>query len=189
MSPTPRPHPTKTRKMVVVLTLTQALAFVYRQVLALLVQPNKRDLHVSDTQISLLYGLSFALFYVAVALPIARLADSSNRRNIVAAAVAVWSVLTGLCGLAGNFPQLVAARLGAGAGEAGLSPAAQSMMADYFPKERLSAALGLFSMGISLGGGLALIGGGALLAEAPHIAQWLSPEHPLPAWRLDKQAL
>ena len=180
----PWPRPAYAWWVVVVLTLTQALAFVDRQVLALLVQPIERDLHVSDTQISLLYGLSFALFYVAVALPIARLADSSNRRNIVAGAVAVWSVMTGLCGLAGNFPQLVAARLGVGAGEAGLSPAAQSMMADYFPKERLSAALGLFSMGISLGGGLALIGGGALIAEAPHIAHWLSPDHPLPAWRI-----
>ncbi|MBS0295868.1 MAG: MFS transporter [Proteobacteria bacterium] len=170
--------------VVAVLTLTQALAFVDRQVLALLVEPIKRDLHVSDTQISLLYGLTFALFYVAVALPIARLADSSNRRNIVAGAVTVWSLMTGLCGLAGNFPQLVAARLGVGAGEAGLSPAAQSMMADYFPKERLSAALGLFSMGISLGGGLALIGGGALIAEAPRIAHWLSPDHAMPAWRI-----
>lgn len=180
----PWPSPAYAWWVVVVLTLTQALAFVDRQVLALLVEPIKRDLHVSDTQISLLYGLSFALFYVIVALPIARLADSSNRRNIVAGSVSVWSVMTGLCGLAGGFPQLVAARLGVGAGEAGLSPAAQSMMADYFPKERLSAALGLFSMGISLGGGLALIGGGALIAEAPRIAHWLSPDHPLPAWRI-----
>ena len=126
--------------VVIVLTLIQALAFVDRQVLALLVEPIKHDLHVSDTRISLLYGLAFALFYVIVALPIARLADRGNRRNIIAGAVAVWSLMTAACGLAANFPQLVAARLGVGAGEAGLSPAAQSILADYFPPKRLGAA-------------------------------------------------
>jgi MFS family permease len=156
--------------VVAVLTLTQALAFVDRQVLALLVEPIKRDLGVSDTAISLLYGLSFAFFYVLVALPIARLADRSSRRNIIAASVAVWSLATAACGLARGFPQLVAARLGVGAGEAGLSPAAQSMMADYFPPRRLAAALGVFSTGIYLGGGLALIVGGWLVHAAPGIA-------------------
>ena len=171
--------------VVIVLTLIQALAFVDRQVLALLVEPIKHDLHVSDTRISLLYGLAFALFYVIVALPIARLADRGNRRNIIAGAVAVWSLMTAACGLAANFPQLVAARLGVGAGEAGLSPAAQSILADYFPPKRLGAALGLFSTGVSLGGGLALIVGGVLLTAAPEIARTLLPFWPYPApWRV-----
>jgi MFS family permease len=166
-----------------VLTLTQALAFVDRHVLALLVEPIKRDLHASDTVISLLYGLSFALFYVIVAIPIARLADRSNRRNIVAISLAVWSLMTALCGLARTLPQLVAARLGVGAGEAGLSPSAQSLLADYFPDHRLPAALGVFSMGVSLGGGLALLAGGALLAAAPGIAAALGLPG-LSPWRL-----
>ena len=171
--------------VVIVLTLIQALAFVDRQVLALLVEPIRHDLHISDTRISLLYGLAFALFYVIVALPIARLADRGNRRNIIAGAVAVWSLMTAACGLAANFPQLVAARLGVGAGEAGLSPAAQSILADYFPPRRLGAALGLFSTGVSLGGGLALIVGGALLTAAPDIARTLLPFWPDPSpWRV-----
>src|SRR5205823_1650782 len=89
----------------------------------------KRDLKVSDTQISLLYGLSFAFFYVLVALPIARLADRSNRRNIVGLAVGFWSLATAACGLARGFPQLIAARLGVGAGEAALSPSCSSLCA------------------------------------------------------------
>jgi MFS family permease len=168
-----------------VLTLTQALAFVDRQVLALLVGPIERDLKVSDTAIGLLYGLAFALFYVIVALPIARLSDRSNRRNIIGLAVGLWSLATASCGLARGFPQLVSARLGVGAGEAALSPAAQSMLADYFPRERLGAALGLFSTGISIGGGLALIVGGALIGAAPRIADTLLPFAPeMPSWRV-----
>jgi MFS family permease len=165
------------------MTIVQALAFVDRQVLALLVEPIKRDLGASDTAMSLLYGLSFALFYVIVALPIARLADRSNRRNIIAVAVAVWSVMTALCGLARGFPQLLAARVGVGAGEAGLSPAAQSMFADYFPPARLALALGLFSMGIYLGNGLALLAGGKLMALAPGIAAGLGLGEVAP-WRV-----
>lgn len=166
-----------------VLTLTQALAFVDRQVLALLVEPIKRDLHASDTVISLLYGLSFALFYVIIAIPLARLADRSNRRNIVAISLTVWSLMTALCGVARDLPQLVGARLGVGAGEAGLSPSAQSLLADYFPDHRLPTALGVFSMGVSLGGGLALLAGGALLAAAPGIATALGFPGLAP-WRL-----
>ena len=167
------------------LTLIQAVAFVDRQVLALLVEPIKRDLGISDTRIGLLYGLSFALFYVIVALPIAWLADRSNRRNIVATSVAVWSLMTAVCGVAVSFWHLAAARLGVGAGQAGLSPAAQSMLADLFPPARLSAGLGLFSAGVSIGGGLALIVGGVLLAHSTQIAATLMPfwVNPTP-WRV-----
>ncbi len=158
-----------------ILTLAQALAFVDRQVLALLVEPIKRDLHVSDTAIGLLYGPSFALFYSVVTLPIARLADRSNRRNIIAGAITVWSLMAAACGAAASFPMLLLARLGVGAGEAGLSPSAQSMLADYFPRSRLGAAFGVFALGIPLGGGLALISGGLLLKAAPELALGVAP--------------
>lgn len=142
--------------------LANTLAFVDRQALALLVQPIKQDLQVSDTAMSLLYGLSFTLFYVAVGIPVARLADRSNRRNIVAWAVFVWSGMTALCGFAKSFPLLFAARIGVGAGEGGFSPAAYSLLADYFPKNRLPAAMGVYQMGIYLGGACALLIGGLI---------------------------
>lgn len=169
--------------VVFVLTVTQAMAFVDRQVLALLVEPIKRELHASDTVMGLLYGLSFALFYVIVAIPLAWLADRSNRRNILAASLGLWSLMTALCGLAANFAQLFAARVGVGAGEAGLSPSAQSILADYFPNHRLPTALGVFSMGVSMGGGLALLAGGLILQAAPQIAAFL-PFGPLSPWRV-----
>lgn len=169
--------------VVFVLTVTQAMAFVDRQVLALLVEPIRRELHADDTLMGLLYGLSFALFYVIVAIPLAWLADRSNRRNILAASLGIWSLMTALCGLAGSFGQLFAARVGVGAGEAGLSPSAQSILADYFPNHRLATALGVFSMGVSIGGGLALLAGGLILQAAPQIAALL-PFGPLSPWRV-----
>lgn len=134
--------------------------------LTLLVEPIKADLQISDTLISILTGASFVVFYVAVGLPVARLADRGNRRNIIASSVLVWSAMTAACGLAWNYMSLLLARAGTGAGEGALSPAAQSMLSDYFPKERLPAALGVFSMGIYIGNGLALVLGGAVTAAA-----------------------
>jgi MFS family permease len=148
------------------LACANSLAFVDRTLLTLLVEPIKADLQVSDTLISLLTGLSFSVFFVAVGLPVSRLADRGNRRNIITIAVLAWSAMTAACGLAWNYLSLLAARAGTGAGEGALSPAAQSMLADYFPKERLPAALGLFSMGIYVGNGLALVLGGAVTAAA-----------------------
>lgn len=147
----------------IILTLANSFAFVDRQVLALLVEPIKADLGVSDTVMSLLYGFSFSLFYVLIGLPMARLADRSNRRNIIVASIVVWSAMTVLCGLARSTAMLFLARVGVGAGEAGLTPSAQSMLSDYFPKDRLPAALGVFSMGIYIGGGMALILGGIVI--------------------------
>lgn len=146
-----------------ILTFANSFAFVDRQVLALLVEPIKRDLAVSDTVMSLLYGFSFALFYVLIGVPMARLADRSNRRNIIAASIIVWSAMTVLCGMARSVGVLFLARVGVGAGEAGLTPSAQSILADYFPRDRLPAALGIFSMGIYIGGGMALIVGGLVI--------------------------
>jgi MFS family permease len=151
----------------IVLMLANTLAFVDRQALALLVQPIKQDLHASDTAMSLLYGLSFTLFYVGVGIPVARLADRSNRRNIIAASVFMWSLATAACGLARSFGTLFVARVGVGAGEAGFSPSAYSLLADYFPRERLASAMGVYQMGVYLGGALALLIGGLVASILP----------------------
>jgi MFS family permease len=149
------------------LASANTLAFVDRQALALLVQPIKQDLQASDTAMSLLYGLSFTLFYVIVGIPVARLADRANRRNIVAAAIFVWSLATTLCGAARSFGTLFVARVGVGAGEGGLSPAAYSILADYFPRDRLPTAMAIYQMGIYIGGAAALLLGGLLATVAP----------------------
>ena len=161
------PRPAVAWTTAILLMLANTLAFVDRQALALLVQPIKADLHVSDTGMSLLYGLSFTLFYVIVGIPVARIADRSNRRNIVVGAVFVWSLATALCGFARSFPALFLARVGVGAGEGGLSPAAYSILSDTFRKERLPAAMGVYQMGIYVGGALALVLGGLIASHVP----------------------
>lgn len=159
----------------ILLMLANTLAFVDRQAMALLVQPIKQDLGISDTAISLLYGLSFTLFYVAVGIPIARVADRSNRRNIVAGAILVWSIATSVCGLVRSFAGLFAARVMVGAGEGGLTPAAYSLLSDYFPKERLPAAMGVYQIGLYLGGASALILGGLISTVVPPASTVIVP--------------
>lgn len=154
----------------IVLMIANTLAFVDRQALALLVEPIKQDLAVSDTAMSLLYGLSFTLFYVTVGIPVARLADRSNRRNIIAASVFVWSLATAMCGLVRSFSGLFVARVCVGAGEAGFSPSAYSLLADYFPRDRLASAMGVYQMGVYLGGALALLIGGMVAVVLPPLS-------------------
>lgn len=163
----PWPRPMVAWTTAILLMLANTLAFVDRQALALLVQPIKADLHVSDTGMSLLYGLSFTLFYVIVGIPVARIADRSNRRNIVVGAVFIWSLATALCGFARSFTALFMARVGVGAGEGGLSPAAYSILSDNFPKDKLPAAMGVYQMGIYIGGALALVLGGLIASHVP----------------------
>jgi MFS family permease len=158
--------------VVFVLMLCYALSLIDRQILSLLVGPLKRDLHISDTQIGLLQGLSFALFYTLAGLPLGRIADTHNRRNLIAAGIVGWSVLTAACSLAKNYWALFLTRMGVGVGEAALSPAAFSLIADYFPPGRLGVALSLYAMGIYIGSGLALIVGGEViqsLARRPEL--------------------
>ena len=149
------------------LTLANISSFLDRQILALLVVPIKRDLHLSDTKVSLLMGLSFALFYTVFGIIISRLADSSNRRNIIIAGITIWSLLTALCSGVKNYSQFFLARMGVGIGEATLSPSAYSIISDYFPKRKLGMALSVFSMGIFLGSGIALAIGSGIISSLP----------------------
>ena len=149
--------------VVSVLMLTFAVAYIDRQILSLLVEPLKRDLGVSDTQIGLLAGLAFAAFYTVLGVPIARLSDRGNRVRIISAGVAVWSLMTAICGLASSYSTLFLARIGVGAGEATVGPASYSIIADYFPPERVARAVGVYIMGVYLGVGLAMIGGSAVV--------------------------
>ena len=149
-----------------VLTLVYIFSFIDRQILNLLVRPIRRDLGISDTQMSLLMGFSFAIFYTFFGIPMGRLADSYSRRTIIAVGFAVWSAFTAGCGLARNFTQMLLARIGVGIGEAALSPAAYSIISDYFPPNRRSTALGVYGAGIYLGSGLALLMGGIVIGLA-----------------------
>src|SRR3989338_6264000 len=130
------PNPAYAWYVVVILFLAYTLAYIDRQVIALLVEPIKRDLQINDTQISLLQGFAFVIFYTITGIPLGRLADRKNRRLIIAAGIFLWSIMTAVCGLARNFWSLFAARVGVGIGEACLSPAAYSMIADLFPKAK-----------------------------------------------------
>lgn len=145
---------------VAVLFIAYTFSFADRYILSLLVEPIKEDLGLSDTSVSLLHGLAFALFYTFMGIPIGRLADRLSRRSIISVGVAVWSTMTAACGLANNFWQLFGARVGVGVGEAALSPAAYSMIADLFPPRLLARALSVYSSGAIIGGGLAFIAGG-----------------------------
>jgi MFS family permease len=149
--------------VVIVLMLSSALSFVDRQILSLLVAPIKHDLSLSDTRIGLLQGLAFAVFYAFLGFPLGRLGDRGNRKNLIAGSIFSWSVMTSLCGAARGFWSMFLPRIGVGIGEAGLSPAAVSLISDYFSAEELGTALSVFSMGVAIGSGLALIIGGSVI--------------------------
>ena len=144
----------------VLLTLTYFFSYMDRQILAILLELIKADLLLSDTQLGLLSGLAFAIFYATLGIPVARLADRSNRRNIIAVALTLWSAMTAVCGLAQNFAQLLAARIGVGIGEAGSSPPSHSIIADLYPPEKRAGAMAIYSTGVVLGGGFGTMIGG-----------------------------
>lgn len=154
------PNPVYAWYVVGVLTLAYIFAFIDRQIVNLLVEPIRHDLQLSDTQISLLQGLAFALFYTIMGIPIARLADVANRRLIIGIGVFLWSLMTCGCGLAKSFPQLFLMRIGVGVGEAALSPPAYSLISDYFPADKVTRAIALYTGGSFAGVGLAYIVGG-----------------------------
>ncbi len=144
------------------LTLVYVFNFIDRQLLVILQESIKKELHLSDTQLGLLSGFTFAIFYVTLGIPIARLADKSNRRNIVTMSLGLWSVMTALSGSARNFIQLLFARIGVGVGEAGGSPPAHAMISDYFPPQKRSTALSIYSTGIYIGILIGFLMGGYL---------------------------
>jgi MFS family permease len=148
---------------VAVLMLMYIFSFIDRTTISLLVEPMKRDLHISDTQIGMLQGLAFALLYTFLGLPIARLSDRHSRRAIIAAGVFIWSIMATLCGLTRTAVQLFVARVGVGVGEAALSPAAYSIITDSFPRSKLGGAFGFYNIGITIGAGTALLVGGIVV--------------------------
>jgi predicted MFS family arabinose efflux permease len=148
------------RYSMVVLAIVYMFNFIDRQILSILLPAIRDEFQVGDTVLGLLAGTAFALFYVTLGVPIAQLADRVNRRNLIALAVAVWSGMTALSGLAANLWQLTLARIGVGIGEAGCSPPAHSIIADLYPPEKRSAAMGFYTLGISAGIMLAYLAGG-----------------------------
>ncbi len=148
------------RYAMVILAIVYMFNFIDRQILAILLPSIRQEFAASDAYLGFLTGTAFALFYVTLGIPIARYADRCNRRNLIAAAVALWSVMTAVSGLAMNTWQLLLARIGVGIGEAGCSPPAHSMIADLYPPESRSSAMGFYTLGISLGIMVAYLAGG-----------------------------
>ncbi|MDH3978719.1 MAG: MFS transporter [Gammaproteobacteria bacterium] len=146
------------------------LAFIFsiadRIIISLLVDPIKNDLNLTDSDMGLMMGPAFALFYALMGLPIGRMVDKKSRTLIVSIGIALWSIMTAVCGLARNFWELFLARVGVGVGEATLSPAAYSMIADMFPKDKLGRALGVYQSGAFFGVGFALMFGGLAIQFA-----------------------
>jgi len=147
----------------IVLLIGFTFSFIDRQVLNLPVEPIRADLDITDTQISFLQGLAFVLTYVAMSVPIGRMVDRFNRIAIMVGGVLIWSVTTVACGLSKNYLQLMTARLGVGAGEAALTPAAWSVLADYFHPDKLARPISVYLMGPYLGAGIAMIAGAEVL--------------------------
>jgi MFS family permease len=146
----------------VVLMLVYTVNFLDRQIVTILAEPIKNDLKISDTQLGLLTGFAFGVVYCGFGLPLARIADRFNRVWIIGASLAVWSGFTAVCGLATNFAQLVAARVGVGVGEAGCTPTSHALIADYTPKAKRASALAFFSMGTPIGSLMGLAMGGVI---------------------------
>jgi len=169
--PNAAPYPNRLYAWYVVgvFVLAYTFSFIDRQILSLLVVPIKRDLGVSDTQVSLLLGIAFAIIYALMGLPIGRLVDRRHRISIVAIGVFTWSMMTALSGTAKAYWQLFTFRVGVGIGEAALTPAAYSVISDYFPPKRLGFAIGVYGMGVYIGAGLALVIGALAISWATSV--------------------
>lgn len=155
MTEVPRPAPTFSNRyrnyVLFMLVWVSILNFVDRQILAILLEPIRMEFGLSDTQLGFLTGVSFALFYATMGIPLARLADRSSRRNLIVAVITLWSAMTALCGAAVGYFSLLLARIGVGIGEAGSFPAGSSLIADYFEPAKRATALGIQSVGVYIG--------------------------------------
>lgn len=145
------------------LTLTYIFNFIDRQILAMLIEPIKKEFGVSDTAMGFLSGFAFVFFYTLVGIPIARWADRGSRKGIITLALTIWSGVTAACGLAKSFVELALLRVLVGVGEAGGSPPSHSLISDYFPPHRRATALSLYACGVYIGSALAFLAGGYLL--------------------------
>jgi MFS family permease len=178
------PTPARAWGLVVLLCALYALSLLDRQVMALLIDDIRADLKISDFQVSLLHGISFALFYATVGLLFGRAVDHLSRRGVISIGVTIWSLATTACGLARNFAGLALARFGVGAGEAALAPAAYSMIADSFPKARLALAMAVFGIGSTIGTGLSNAVGGLVVYLVPAGGLTLPVLGNLEPWRV-----
>jgi MFS family permease len=167
-----------------VLLLAYILSFIDRNAMAILVGPIRRSFDITDFQYGLLHGLAFTVFYTLVGLPIGRLADRKSRRTIVGIGVLFWSVMTCGCGLVRTFGALFVARMGVGVGEAALSPPAHSLLSDFFPAKALPRAMSIFTLGITIGGGMAYMIGGWVLGAVGDVDVSLPLVGALQPWQL-----
>lgn len=175
------PSASRATATLAVLMLAYIVSFLDRQMLALMVDPIRADLGISDFQISLLQGLAFALFFAIMGIPLGRLSDRVTRTWLIAAGVVWWSVMTALCGLADGFTALFLFRMGVGLGEAALAPAAYSILGDSFPPHRLVRATSLFGQSATIGAGVSLLAGGQLVDG---IARSGAAPYGLASWQL-----
>lgn len=152
----------------VLLTIVYFFSFMDRYILTILLEDIKKALDLTDGQLGLLQGFAFAMLYATLGIPVAWLADRSNRRNIIVISLTIWSAMTAACGFALTFGQLLAARVGVGIGEAGSSPPSHSMIADLYPPEKRSGAMAIYSTGVVLGGGFGTMIGGTIA----HLFGW-----------------
>ncbi len=161
--PGAQPRPGKNARLVLLLLFVVSLFnYLDRWMLSILVPDIKADLALSDTQLGFITGIAFSLFYATMGIPIARLADRHSRRLVVSAAMALWSAMTAVCGLAQNFVQLAVARVMVGVGEAGATPPSHSLIADFYPRERRALAISVYGMGAPFGIFLGFLLGGWL---------------------------
>ncbi|WP_242127398.1 MFS transporter [Sphingobium sp. Sx8-8] len=169
----PNAHPSRTAWVTLaILVLLYILSFLDRQILAMMVDPIRRDLGISDFEVSLLMGFSFALFYTIFGVFMGGIVDRHSRRTVVYVGVSLWSLATAACGLAQSFWQLFLCRMLVGVGESTLTPASYSMLTDLFPRRRLAFALAIFTLGTTLGAGLSMVLGGfviSLVSKTPFI--------------------
>jgi MFS family permease len=171
----PYPNPAYAWYVVVLLLLAYIVSWLDRQILSFLIGPIKASFQLSDTQIGLLIGPAFAIFYITLGIPLGWLADRKSRRAIIGWGIALWSLMTALSAFAKNFTQLFLYRIGLGVGEAALTPAALSLINDYFPQDQRGRATSLYMSGISIGTALGSIVGGWIVAQVTQ-----TPEVTLP---------
>lgn len=171
--------------VVFILMSMTTLSFMDRTILSLLIDPLKAAFRLDETQIGLLAGFAFALFYAVMGIPLARVADLGNRRNLIVLGVAGWSLATAACGFARGFGSLFAARAAVGIGEAALAAAAFSLIASYFPRPRIGLAMSLFAVGVTLGNGAAVTLGGLIVQwSRSHSVGRLAAVGEIDGWRL-----